>query len=316
MANPEQTSWIGIDASKAELVIDDGTALRRIDNDKRAIAAWLRAATGPMRIAIESTGVFHRQTVALAHAAGHTVYLLDGFRLNRYRESVGTRAKTDPGDARLLRRYLQREYLDLRPWTPPPASYDTLHRLMGRRAKLVRIRTQLRQSLAGVPELQGAATDLLARLERLVAAFDRRIRQTAEHAHLPVQAAQQVEGIGPLTATALANAYQRGHFANGDAYIAFLGMDVRVRDSGTSRGRRKLTKKGDPEYRRLLYNAAMSAARSDTFRPLYEGYLARGLSRIQSLVIIARKLARIAFSLIRSGDTYRPRTVGNACQAT
>ena len=38
-----------------------------------------------------------------------------------------------------------------------------------------------------------------------------------------------------------------------------MGLDVRVRDSGTFRGRRKLTKKGDPEVRRLLYNAAMAA---------------------------------------------------------
>ena len=35
-----------------------------------------------------------------------------------------------------------------------------------------------------------------------------------------------------------------------------MGMDVRVRESGQWRGRRKLTKKGDPEIRRLLFNAA------------------------------------------------------------
>ncbi|WP_355661033.1 transposase [Halomonas salifodinae] len=34
-----------------------------------------------------------------------------------------------------------------------------------------------------------------------------------------------------------------------------------MRDSGTQRGRRKLTKQGDPEVRRLLYNAAMAAIR-------------------------------------------------------
>jgi transposase len=38
-----------------------------------------------------------------------------------------------------------------------------------------------------------------------------------------------------------------------DACIAFLGLDVRVRDSGAWRGRRKLTKKGNPELRCLLF---------------------------------------------------------------
>lgn len=41
----------------------------------------------------------------------------------------------------------------------------------------------------------------------------------------------------------------RGRFKTSDAFIAFLGMDVRVRDSGGYRGRRKLTKAGDPELR-------------------------------------------------------------------
>ncbi|MGM0988819.1 MAG: transposase, partial [Pseudomonadota bacterium] len=60
---------------------------------------------------------------------------------------------------------------------------------------------------------------------------------------------QAIEGVGELTATALVMAFLRGDFRRSDAYAAFLGLDVRVRDSGKQRGRRKLTKKGDPEIR-------------------------------------------------------------------
>ena len=56
--------------------------------------------------------------------------------------------------------------------------------------------------------------------------------------------------VGPLTALALVALYHRGEFVCADAFIAFMGMDVRVRESGQWRGRRKLTKKGDPEVRR------------------------------------------------------------------
>src|SRR5699024_11115913 len=105
---------------------------------------------------------------------------------------------------------------------------------------------------------------------------------------------QHIEGIGPLTSVALTLFFHRGRFRSGDAFIAFLGLDVRVRDPGTFRGRRKLTKRGDPEARRLLFNAAMAAARSQTWRGYYEHTLAGGKSRIQALVILARKLARVA----------------------
>ena len=45
-------------------------------------------------------------------------------------------------------------------------------------------------------------------------------------------------------------------------------MDVRVRESGQWCGRCKLTKQGDPEVRRLLFNAAMQGRRN----PLWEPY--------------------------------------------
>lgn len=70
-------------------------------------------------------------------------------------------------------------------------------------------------------------------------------------------------------------------------------MNVRVRDSGKQVGRRKLTKKGAPELRRLLYNAAMAAPRTKAWKPLYQSYLAQGLKRRPALVKLARKLARI-----------------------
>ncbi|WP_355662229.1 transposase, partial [Halomonas salifodinae] len=84
-------------------------------------------------------------------------------------------------------------------------------------------------------------------------------------------------------------------------------LDVRVRDSGTQRGRRKLTKQGDPEVRRLLYNAAMAAIRQPAWQATYQGYLVRGLKKTQALVIVARKLARIAFSLMKHEVDYCPK---------
>ena len=70
------------------------------------------------------------------------------------------------------------------------------------------------------------------------------------------------------------------------------------------RGRRRLTKKGDPELRRLLHNAAMAARKTRRWKPVYEAQLQRGMKPIQALVILARKLARIAFALMRNQSEY------------
>lgn len=309
MAKCYEPQLIGIDTSKSELVIcqHDGQ-MQFLPNRDADIKRWLKCLPGPACIAIEATGTYHLRLLEQAHAAGHALYVVDGLRLSRYRESVGGRAKTDLADARLLQRYLQRERDQLRRWEPPAPGYTRLQRLLHRRARLVKMRTALNQSLAEVPDLRKACRGLLIQFDTVLRRFDRALHQLAVQAGLPSDLARirAVEGFGPLTSIALANAFRRGHFRNSDAFIAFLGMDVRVRDSGHSRGRRKLTKQGDPELRRLLHNAAMAAARKGRWKTLYDAYQARGLSKTQSLVILARKLARLAFSLLKFQSDYCP----------
>lgn len=316
MAMQVQRARVGVDVAKAELVLcrEGEPDLVTLPNQRRAIRAYLKRLPGMACLAVEATNTFHLALVEEAHALGHTVYLIDGYRLSRYRESVGERAKTDASDARLLLRYLQREQEDLRPWSPPPKGYTLLVRLLRRRTRLIESKVALTQSLKELPELKGAAAPLLRQLERLERLIQQRLAQAlrAQGWEDDARRCQAIEGIGALTATALATVFRRGAFRNGDAFIAFLGLDVRVRDSGSYRGRRKLTKKGDSELRRLLYLAAMGARRSSSWSGFYQRYLDRGLSKIQALVILARKLARVAFALMKHQAEYQPKITAMA----
>jgi transposase len=311
MAMQVQARTIGVDVAKAELVISiDGETPFTLDNTPGAIRGWLKGLHGPLRLALESTGVFHLELACQAHRRGHEVYLIDGYRLNRYREGVGGRAKTDASDARLLVRYLRNEGADLRPWIPPSRDYQALQRLIHRRATVVRARTAIHQSLREIPALKTTLQATLRQLDRTIAAIERRIRDTLARAGWQHQAGRccQIEGIGPITAAALVMAFARGRFANSDAFIAFLGLDVRIRDSGQKRGQRKLTKQGDGEIRRLLYLAAMQAKARPAWQTFFQRLLDRGLARIQALNVLARKLARVAFALMKNETDYVPKT--------
>ena len=98
-----------------------------------------------------------------------------------------------------------------------------------------------------------------------------------------------------------------------DAFIAFMGMDVRVRESGQWRGRRKRTKKGGPEIRRRLFNAAMQARRSPLWEPYYLALRQRGLSVTAAFVALGRKLARVCFALLKNGTEFNPNLRSEAC---
>lgn len=319
MAKRVERIHIGVDVSKSTLVVaNDDDSISEIINDAKAIRNWLRALPGPARIAVEATGIFHVELIEQAHRAGHEVYVIDGFKLNRYRDSVGGRAKTDVSDARLLRRYLLKELDELQRWSPPPKGYRRIQNLLLRRAKLVQCRTRISQSLRGLTELGPSRRALLRQIDQLDRMIQRRILKALRRLNWSSEAqrVQAIEGIGALTAAGLTTVFHRCGFKSGDAFIAFLGLDVCVRDSGTMIGRRKLTKKGSPELRRLLFMAAMTARRSATWSPIYQRYLDRGFSTTAALIALARKLARIAFALLKNGTEYSPKSAQAACIRT
>lgn len=321
MASQTTPVFIGIDICQARLDIcsEEGTCIHSIENTRTAIRGWLaRLTQGEICVACEATGRYHQTLVDEVQRAGHTVYLIDGYRLSRYRDSLGVRAKTDASDARLLRRYLRSEYEQLRAYTPPPAEVVRIRQLLRRRAVLVRVRVTLQQSMADLALIRSGVRRVLEQIDRIEAAIQKQIVKLIELSGWAedYRRCLALEGVGPLTSAALSNTFHHGRFASADAFIAYLGLDIRVRESGTSRGRGKLTKKGDPETRRLLHNAAMSAARSSTWKPFYQAHLARGFTKTQALVVLARKLARVAFSIMKNGSTYQPQPPSNACAQT
>lgn len=306
---------LGIDVSQDWLdVCQYGSdRVERVDNTPKAIRALLRRY-GLAALAVEATNTYHEKLVELAYRQGFKVYLISGYQLKHYGESLGQRMRTDAVDARLLARMLDREIDRLRPYQPRSPQQTQLRRLLKRRALLVKQQLQLSQSLAGMG-LDASLKSLQRRYREVLVLIDKRLTSLANELGWRTDLARlrSIPGIGPLTALALLEAWRSGSFTHRDPYIAFLGLDVKTKDSGKHKGRRKLTKQGNPEARRLLFNAAMAATRQGRhFAPTYQALQSRGFTKIQALVIICRKLARLAFVLLKKQSSFNP----EACLAT
>lgn len=88
--------------------------------------------------------------------------------------------------------------------------------------------------------------------------------------------------------------------------MAFTGLDPRACDSGEHRGKRRLSKRGPAWLRRQAYLAAFAASHSKLLKPLYESIKAKGFAPTQALVILARKLLRVAWAVWKSGMPFDP----------
>ena len=91
---------VGVDVAKDEIVVyrSDLEKLKSRPSD-RPPHTWLKTLPAHSAIALEATNIYHLDTTELAHEMGHDVYVIDGCRLNKYRDGIGIRAKTDALDA-------------------------------------------------------------------------------------------------------------------------------------------------------------------------------------------------------------------------
>jgi len=314
----ESHHFIGVDVSQRTLDIAAGETAQvlQLEHTERAIRGWLKTLPKGCRIGVESTGTLHRLLVRCAIAAGHLVYVLNARDLSHYARSLGRRAKTDRLDARLIARYLANEHMNLHPYRLPTKIQAQIDELVGRRHKVVVAHGALRQSLVGVAQelkaykkMMRALDSLLEEIDQLLAALIAQDEQLSPIA----QRLRTMVGFGPLLSTTMAHALTRHPFKNADAVIAYIGYDPRPRDSGQKRGRRYLSKRGPAEMRRLLFTAAMSASKTKLWRPFYQRYRDRGLPSTAALIVLARKLARIAFSIVKHGTVFDPSRIKNAC---
>lgn len=294
---------IGVDVAKAEIVgaIDGVDREFRVANQDAALSAWLETVPAGSRLAVEATGGYHQRLVGLAHARGLTVFVLNPKDVYHYARAVGLRAKTDRVDARLIARYAAHEHARLRPYAPAMAAQQCIHTLLARRATLVRARQMMHMSLSEIKSLQTRTRKALRDIDQLLKRIDALIKaaQKAAGQSASVKRLRSLPGIGKLNAAALANLLARIPFRRSDALIAWVGLDPRPADSGHKTGRRRLSKRGDSELRRLIYNAASAALRNPDVRAIYDHWRQKGLSSTAAIIVIARKLLRMAFALYK-----------------
>lgn len=295
---------------------------------KEEVRAFYDGLEGPVRVGIEASGQsqwFER----LLGELRHEVWIGDAGKI---RASTERKQKTDRRDAALLLQLLIEERFP-RIWVPTPSQRDT-RQLLLHRAKLVRLRTQVknqlqalalnqgvrrrwklwseegRRQLQALPLLPWAARrreELLKLLDQLgesILALDGAVAEEA-WARPAVRRLMTHPGVGPVTALAFVlTVGPVERFPRGKQVASYFGLIPAEHSSGGQQRLGHLSKQGSSFVRGLLVEAAQSAVRHEPeLRRDYQR-LSHRRCRALAKVAIARKLAVRLYWMLRRGVDY------------
>lgn len=158
--------------------------------------------------------------------------------------------------------------------------------------------------------------DELGEVDQRIAAYTQRIRELFRSNEM-CQRIGKIEGIGPITATALVAAVgDRTCFKNGRQFAAWLGLVPKQRSSGGKTRLFGISKRGDRYLRTLMIHGARAVlgkanGKTDP-RSQWIGQMRERRHPNVVAVAIANKNARIVWSLLSRQEDYRPAQVASA----
>lgn len=305
-------SNVGIDVSKDWLdihVLPEGAALR-VANDRQGIGTlkrWL-SRFAVVLVAVEATGKWHRDVSRNLHASGLPVAVVDPYRVRMFAKAQGVLAKTDRLDARVLAAFAAVMTPPVRP--PAPEAMEQIRELVTARDSLAAQQGALKNQLAAArcAFLKRQLKARIARGEKDIALIEREIlnRIDADEALARRHAILlSVPGFGPVIAASLiANLAELGTCTA--KQIGLLAGLAPISDESGKRQGLRVIWGGRAGVRRMLYLAALSAARFNTdMKAFYRRLIDERKPAKLALVAVARKLAILANTLLSQDRTWQ-----------
>jgi transposase len=121
-----------------------------------------------------------------------------------------------------------------------------------------------------------------------------------------------IPGVGPKTIAALlAEIGDFNRFNSARQLIGYLGLFPKLEESGSSQNPHpKISKQGSPIARHALYMASVACLKHNPWlRSIYHKKISQGKSVKQALIVVARKLACMIYSLSKNKTTFNPERV-------
>lgn len=264
------------------------------------------------RIAVEATGVYHLLFAVTLRDHEWEVRVINPLESHRMITQGLRSVKTDRLDALKIRTMAQlgkgyrftdtADTLALKALVVERQALVDIRKMTKQRMEVCRLKTQATGMI-----LHDSWSELMETLKEEIAS----IEDAMSNYDPDTQALlRSIPGIGITTGAALVAFIGDIHrFSAPEKLVAYIGLDCRVFQSGTSvQGKGYLSKRGNKYLRHMLFNAAFIARQHNPDLKKYHAQkLAEGKHYFSALCAVERKLIHIIYAVWKRGTPYQKR---------
>jgi len=311
-------NYIGIDISKASLDVYDGKKSYKFKNNEEGFNSIVSLMENPKETVLifEPTGIYSYDLNSFCAKKEIEVVLVGPKESRDFARSLKVRSKTDKIDAKILYRYQSH----VEPNMPKVPQIDhnaikiqeILNIYEGIQASKQRFVNQLEST-------NKKDKYLIRTLNRIIKSLDNEAVKLFNKIELLLlkdettkkryDAISTIPSIGQKSALYLCAFFLKYPSANAKQITALVGLDPIIRDSGTFRGKQRISKHGGQQLRNLLYLPTLCAIQhNEKIKNFYERLIAQAKTKKLAVIASMRKLILLAFSIFKSMEEYKPLT--------
>jgi transposase len=309
--------YIGIDISKRDFHVcfSEDDPVMKFLNSNKGISELLRKLPDlKMKpestvVAMESTGMYHLLPALACSRAGYHVKIINPLLTKKQSQTVLRNVKNDKKDARLIRHCA----MNGMGYTFSETSETLMLKAKVRqRNYLVKLNTKLKLRQQSIEHIENCISesvttvnqDLCRVIADLLKAINRELNETKTDQQ---QLLRSIPGIGLQTASCLISEIgDIARFPDSKKLTAFIGLDSRVHQSGTSvNGKGYITKRGNKLLRTYLFNAASVAVqRPNLFHDFFQKKRSEGKPYRVAMCATMHKMVHVIYAVWTRGTPF------------
>jgi transposase len=322
---------VGIDVAQKELVVSLGRmnhdtgveiyAYKTFTNSAKgfnSLIAWVNKMTlkqVKVRYIMEATGVYHESLAYYLSDKEQQVSIVLPNKISNYFRTLDVKTITDKSASQAICRFGLERKLDV--WQKPKKIFKDLKQLTRERDQLIADRTGLKNQMHAEQSEAFPNESSIKRVTKRIRLIDQQeLEIKAEIAGIVKKDAELVKkianittipGVGKLTAViVLAETNGFELIKSKKQLVSYSGLDVRLKDSGTSvKGKPKISKRGNRHLRKAMHMPALSAMRyNQEHKAVFVRLVSKHGVKMKAVVAIQRKVLELIYILYKTNKTF------------